>query len=315
MGDLQGAMPVSKDRNANALANPFFVELSDGATSVNVDPATHALLVKHVAASGTVIGDVRITDGADLLQVVTAGEAIAAGYGALLAAGSDGANARFLALTATGFVKVDDGGGSLSVDDGNGSLTVDGTLTANQGAPAAALASAWPVKLSDGALTVALTNEGGGVGALHVDLSAQSLGAVKVSKDANPNSAANPLYVEVVTATVGDEIHDYDTAANVASGAVSNHDYEVTAGKTLNLTSVLVAASGALKFEVRVGPIAALETRAVGFTTVAEPSFQLMFDPPLAVPSTGTGTVRVARTNREPLAMDVYSTVLGREVP
>lgn len=314
MGDLQGAMPVSKDRNANALANPFHVSLSDGVTAVSVDAATQALLVKHVDASGVIIGDVRITDGADILQVVTAGEVLQAGFGAILAAGSDGANARLLALTAAGLVKVDDGGGSLTVDDGNSSLTVDGTVTANQGAPAA-LASAWPVRLSDGTLTAALTDEGGGLGSLHVDLFTQSLAALKVSKDANPNSPNNPLYVEVVTATAGDEVHDYDSGANVASGGASNHDYEVSAGKTFNLTSVIVAASGALKFELRTGPVAALETRAVGFTTVAEPTFQLAFDPPIAVPSTATGTVRVVRINREPLAMDVYSTVIGREVP
>jgi hypothetical protein len=115
MGDVQGAMPVSKDRNANAVANPFFVELSDGVTSVSVDAATHALLVKHVAASGTIIGDVRLSDGTDVVEVVTTGEALQPAYGGVLVAGSDGANARFLATTAAGHVVIDDGGSPVHV--------------------------------------------------------------------------------------------------------------------------------------------------------------------------------------------------------
>lgn len=311
MGDLQGAMPVSKDRNSNALANPFFVQLADGATSVSVDAATHALLVKHVAASGTVIGDVRITDGADVVEVVKTGDALAAGNGGLLVAGSDGANARFLATTAAGHVVIDDGGSPVHVANQPATtLAVSGTVTGNQGAPAAALASAWPVKLTDGATSVSVTN----TGHLAVDLASQGLGSLAVSRDNNPNGAGNPLYVEVVTAAAGGEVHDYNTAANVASAGVSNHDYAVTAGKTLNLAALRVAASGALRVELLVGPVATLASKFVGFTSVAEPTLQVEFEPPLAVPSTSTGTVRVARTNREPLAMDVYSTISGREV-
>jgi hypothetical protein len=166
------------------------------------------------------------------------------------------------------------------------------------------------VKLTDGAAIVAVTP----AGHLAVDLASQGLGSVAVSRDNNPNSAGNPLFVEIVSAAAGGEVHDYNTVANVASGAVSNHDYAISAGKTLLLFGVRVAASGALKAEIMAGPIATLASKAVGFTTVAEPTLHFTFDPPLPVPSTGTGTVRVARTNREPVAMDLYSTVQGREV-
>ena len=54
---------------------------------------------------------------------------------------------------------VDDGGAPLSVDDNGGSLTVDGEVTANQGT-AAAVASGWPVKVTDGADTVGISTVG-----------------------------------------------------------------------------------------------------------------------------------------------------------
>jgi hypothetical protein len=89
-------------------------------------------------------------------------------------------------------LSVDDGGGSLTVDapaatpvavrlstgsafidtipvsDGAGSLTVDGGVTAAQGAPIA-VASAWPMKVSDGTDTVGISTVGG-VKALKVDV-------------------------------------------------------------------------------------------------------------------------------------------------
>jgi hypothetical protein len=45
-------------------------------------------------------------------------------------------------------ISVDDAAGSLTVDDGGGSITVDGTVTSNQGT-AAAVANAWPIKVTD----------------------------------------------------------------------------------------------------------------------------------------------------------------------
>lgn len=56
--------------------------------------------------------------------------------------------------------------GSVSID---GTATVGGTVTANQGTAAAA-ASAWPTKISDGTNIVGLTNTSGSIYALKVDV-------------------------------------------------------------------------------------------------------------------------------------------------
>ena len=57
---------------------------------------------------------------------------------------------------ASGSLTVDDGGSPLSIDDNGGSLTVDGTVTVNQGT-AVAVASGWPVKITDGTDTVGIS--------------------------------------------------------------------------------------------------------------------------------------------------------------
>ncbi len=110
------------------------------------------------------------------------------------------------------------------------------------------------------------------------------------------------------------EFHDFNEGADVAGGGTSNHDHAVTAGKTALLSSVITAASGAAKWELKTGPLATLATRAVWFTTVAEPSEHVRFEPAIEVPDTNTGTIRLVRTNREPLAQRLCSTRVGREV-
>ena len=146
-----------------------------------------------------------------------------------------------------------------------------------------------------------------------VDIAVQSLAALKISKDANANSESNPIYVKVTDVVEGGEVHEYDTTAGVGKGLPANHDYPVTGGKTLMLKSVLFSASGAMKAEVQVGPIGSLVTKAVGFNSTANLMGQIVFDPPIEVPSTSTGTVRVIVTNRDNASQDLYSTVMGVE--
>lgn len=299
VGDIQGALPVSKDRNDNGPMNPIYIALSDGA-DVALVTAAGELVVKMAANSGVVVGDVRLTDGSDILSVVKDGDAVAAGTGGVAVLGTDGTAYQVMKVNADG---------SLSINDNGGSVTVDGGVTAAQGT-AGALADAWPVKITDGTDLALVT----GTGALRIDLGEQSLAAIKVSKDANANSETNPIFVSVVNAPISGEVHDFNQATDVAAnGGTSNHDKAVTATKTMNLVGVLVAASGAAKWEVRTGPLATLATRAVVFTSVAEPTFQVKFEPPIEVPDTGTGTVRVIRTNREPISQNMYSTIIGRE--
>jgi len=41
----------------------------------------------------------------------------------------------------------------------------------------------------------------------------------------------------------------------------------------------------------------------------------LDFDPAKEVPVTSTGTVRLIRTNRQGQAQDLYSTIIGNDIP
>lgn len=147
-------------------------------------------------------------------------------------------------------------------------------------------------------------------GHAQVDLAAVSVTAVPVSATAAANSVANPIYVQNVTTGVSaTEVHDYGTTTDTG-----NNDYTVT-GTTFLLRSVIFGSSGGMKAEIQTGPIASLATKAVGFIAHKGGTEQLFFDPPIEVPVTSTGTVRVVMTNREGSAMSVYSTIIGNDIP
>ena len=155
-------------------------------------------------------------------------------------------------------------------------------------------------------------------GEAQVDVAAHALtnaNAVPISRDNAANSETNPIYVQQVSQAVsGNEVHDYDTAAAVASDATSNHDYTVV-GTTFFLKSVIFSGSGNVKAEIQTGPVASLATVAVAFLNGRQgDTKQVNFDPPVEVPVTSTGTVRVIRTNRQGAATDVYSTIVGYDV-
>lgn len=139
------------------------VTVGDGGGSVSVDDNGGSLTVDGTVA---ISGSVPVTDNAGSLTVDSA-QLPAALVGGRLDV-NIGAAAAVPVTDNAGSLTVDDGGGSITVDDGAGSLTVDGTVTANQGTPAAA-ANAWPVKVSDGTDIVGISTVGGGK-ALKVDV-------------------------------------------------------------------------------------------------------------------------------------------------
>ena len=122
------------------------------------------------------------------------------------------------------------------------------------------------------------------------------------------------INVNIVKSTITGEVHDYDTSAAIASDASDNHDYSVQ-NTTMLLSSVIVSGSGNIKAEIQVGPVGTLATVAVVFLNGREgDTQQVFFDPPIEVPVTTSGTVRVIRTNRQGAATDVYSTIIGTDV-
>jgi len=125
-------------------------------------------------------------------------------------------------------------------------------------------------------------------------------------------SNSNPLPVALAPSGLGTKVNSYNTAAALAAAATSNHDYTVTALKTLSLASIWASASGKLKVEVQVetGVATGVFTSFfVGFNSTANPNISI---PDLANVSAGV-KVRVIRTNKDNQAQDVYSTISGVE--
>lgn len=129
-------------------------------------------------------------------------------------------------------------------------------------------------------------------------------------------SALNPLPVALVGSTEGDEINNFSTGSAVAAAGTSNHDYTVTALKTLILKRVSCAASGRSKYElqtetgVATGVFTSLEVK---FITASNNEVEfVLVDAPVSV-AAGV-RVRVIRTNRDNQAQDLYSTIKGIEI-
>ena len=151
-------------------------------------------------------------------------------------------------------------------------------------------------------------------GQAQVDLAAVSVTAVPVSATAAVNAETNPIFVQIVSGAVsGNEVHDFDQTTNTAAAATANHDYTVV-GTTFFLKGLILSASSEARYELLVGPLASLVAKAVIFTTAANPSKHIPFDPPIEVPVASTGTVRVIKKNDDNQAQDLYSTIIGFDV-
>lgn len=128
-------------------------------------------------------------------------------------------------------------------------------------------------------------------------------------------SVSNPVPVSISSTIPGTAIQNYNTVASVAAAATSNHDYTVTAGKTLNLQRVWASGSGKLKVEVQVETGVAtgvFTSKFVGFNSTATPNIDITVVSSLAV-AAGV-RVRVIRTNKDNQSQDVYTTIEGTEV-
>lgn len=121
-------------------------------------------------------------------------------------------------------------------------------------------------------------------------------------------SETNPLPV-FITESSGTSINDYATSAALAAGASVNHDYTVTAGKTLYLTQIEAAGSGKIKMEVQ-APSGT--SKFVQFNSTANPNCHIQLQEHIAVAA--AAVVRVIITNKDNQAQNVYSTISGHEV-
>lgn len=133
-------------------------------------------------------------------------------------------------------------------------------------------------------------------------------------EDGVPFSPANPLPVTWVDSE-GAEVNNFLAGANIAAGATSNHDYTVTAAKTLKLSQIVASASGKLKVEIQVETAAAAgtyNTVFVGFNSTSNPNIVVPVNENITV-AAGV-KVRIIRTNKDLASQDVYSTICGHEI-
>lgn len=121
-------------------------------------------------------------------------------------------------------------------------------------------------------------------------------------------SATNPLPVNLVSASEGDEIVDYQTSASVAKNASTDHDFTVSAGKTFLGEEIFVSGSGKLKAEILVNG----STNYVGFNSTANPNIRIPLEK--IVKANAAEIIKITITNRDNQPQDVYSTLIGKEV-
>lgn len=132
-------------------------------------------------------------------------------------------------------------------------------------------------------------------------------------EDGEAYSDTNPMPVSIEESE-GDEICDYNTSAAVVKDAVANHDYTVTALKTLVMQEAWISGSGKLKVEVKLETAAAsgiYVTKFVGFNSTANNNIRIPLQK--IVKQVAGANVRITITNKDNQPQDLYSTLLGVE--
>ena len=321
---------VSKDRNANLVTNPIFVNLSNGTSSFSLGGGAEAGAILVTIANDST-GVLSIDDNGGSITVDGTVAATQSGTWVLGAnSGVDIGDVTINNAAGAAAVNIQDGGNSITVD---GSVTVsatnldirdllhtqdsvaigDGTgviLDVREVDTAAGATDSGIMALAirDDVLTTLTPADGD-----YVSLRVDSTGKLWTNTTLS-NTETTPLYVYQVNSIVsGYEVHSYDTQSALASDTADNHDYAVT-GSNFMLKQVLVSSSGACKIEVQTGPVASLATIAVGFIPKHGGSWEWTLAVAKEVPVASTGTCRVIRTNREGAAQDVYSTIIGNDV-
>lgn len=208
-------------------------------------------------------------------------------------------------------------GNATGAADFNAGSTGAQTLRtiSNQGAPNTA-ANGWFVKGTDGTNSQTYTGSGEALVKVNVALPAGTNNIGKVSIQDSAGTAFSPTNPLPVTfdAISGTSIADYKDASAIAAAASDNHDYTVTAGKTLYLDQIEASASGKAKMLISVETAVASGTftpRFVQFNSTAETNMSVKLSNPITV-AAGV-RVRVTMTNRDLLSQDLYSTICGSE--
>ncbi len=142
---------------------------------------------------------------------------------------------------------------------------------------------------------------------------AASVALQDAAGDALAINSDGSLNVNMSSGAVGGEVHDFKQASAIPAAGSDNHDYTVTATKTLLLKQILPDASGRFRAELTIDPSGTPKTIFVVFGSGANGSGKpITLAQPVEV-AAGV-VVRVTMTNRSPQAQDLYSTIVGEEV-
>lgn len=328
MADVLGTTLISKDNDQNGLTNPIFTKLTDGTTAVTITGTALDVNVTGGASNSQFAEDAAHTSGdigTEMLAVrrdTLATSVSADGDYSSLSVNASGALYVHVnnTVTVTGTVTANAGTGNFTVVQATGSnlhvqldasTAVIGHVITDSGSTTAVTGNVTVVQPTGTNLHTVIDNASLVVTATALDIRTitKATDSIQISANTTANSLTNPIFVQMTTSVIAGEVNDYNMGSAIAAAGTSNHDYTVVS--TMKLTRIICAASGKGKFEVKVGPVASLVSKAVMFSTPTDPNVTFVFDPPIEVPSTSTGTVRVVRTNRENQAQDVYSTIMG----
>lgn len=128
-------------------------------------------------------------------------------------------------------------------------------------------------------------------------------------------TSLNPVPVILTASASGNAINDFKQAIAVASGSSDNHDYTVTAGKTLLLHEIESSGSGKIKMTAQIETGVATNvftTKFVQFNSTATPNTTILLQDPISV-AAGV-RVRIIMLNDDKGAQDLYSTICGQEI-
>ena len=127
-----------------------------------------------------------------------------------------------------------------------------------------------------------------------------------LDSDAVPYSASNPLNVTIVNNIALENVDDYQASASpLAKLGVENHDYTVGAGVTFKLKQIQASASGKIKIQLIIDGA----TKKTWFNSTANTNIEFSYEE--AVTVAATKVVRIAITNLDNSAFDVYSSIMG----
>ncbi len=312
---------TSPTEDVNTLANPFFVQASDG-TDAGLNPGVDATnLGKAVddvgGATDTGVASLAIRD--DVLSAITPAEG---DYDRLRLDGTGALWVNVASTVSPGGI-IDDTPFGIAVDPVNpqGFLADEvATDSVDEGDIGIARMTLDRKQLN---VLVSPTVDSqrmeiNAAGEAQVDVASHGLtnaNAVPISADNAANTELNPIFVFTVnTVTSGNEVHDYDTAT-VTAASSDTHDYTVTGTVFLWKSSILTS-SGPFYFTLSSGPTAGTADFASAFLNGREgDTQQLTFEPAREVSPASTGVARITRFNRHSgVDNDVFTTIIGNDV-